>query len=115
MASGQVELVAYALEATCTGRSLPRPVRELSAPVVTLNRRPLMARMMGASCQLLSNLFIHGLPPFTVLTATMDVLNTCRISKLQGPRSAPRLKGCELGEPPSSPVKSKSETQTELV
>src|SRR5262245_11861203 len=97
------------------GRSLLVPLRELSTPLVTLNRVPLVTRTIGASCQLLSSLRVHGLLLFTELTATMEVLKLCRRSKLHGPRSAERLPGTELGEPPSSPVKSKSETQYELV
>src|SRR5213593_1459238 len=97
------------------GRSLFVPLRELSTPLVTLKRVPLVTRMIGATCQLLSSRLTHGLSRLTLLSATRDVLKLCRRSKLQGPRSAERFPGTEFGEPPSSPVKSKSETHDEFV
>jgi hypothetical protein len=69
--------------------------------------------MSGAACQLLSRRLTTMLPPLTVLMPVALMLKLWRVSKMHGPQSAWRLKGCELAGVASAAPNSVSEIQFE--
>src|SRR5690242_15068068 len=70
--------------ATTFGRSRLMPERELSAPAVMLNGRPLVTRTIGAICHPL-RIRREYRSPRHVLFATIDKLRMCRTSEVQYP------------------------------